>query len=50
MVFSFLGSGYPLYFNFIKCCLMIVGILFLTSGQYQLVSNLTSSDCEDLVV
>ncbi|CAK77359.1 unnamed protein product (macronuclear) [Paramecium tetraurelia] len=50
MAFSFLGSGYPLYFNFIKCCLMIVGVLFLTSGQYQLVSNLTSNDCEDLVV
>lgn len=50
MAFSFLGSGYPLYFNFIKCCLVIIGVLFMTSGQYSLISNLISEDCHDLVI
>lgn len=44
---SFLGSGYPLYFHFIKYCITILVIITLTSGEYNLLSNYYGGDCVD---
>lgn len=44
---SFLGSGYPLYFNFIKYCVFIFLILLLTSGDFNLITNWMGKDCKD---
>lgn len=42
---SFLGSGFPLMFVFIKYCAFIAMIFFLMSGLYNLISNALSDDC-----
>jgi hypothetical protein len=44
---SFLGSGYPLYFNYILFCQIILLIVTLTSGEYNLLSNFFGKDCVD---
>ncbi|EAR82133.2 kinase domain protein (macronuclear) [Tetrahymena thermophila SB210] len=42
----FLGSGYPMYFDFVKSCLIILFLIFVSSGSYNLFSNaLMGSDC-----
>lgn len=48
MELSFLGSGYPLYFNFLSWAILLIGVIFMTSGQYNLISNLMGSSCRDL--
>lgn len=48
-VFSFLGSGYPLYFHYIKYCILILSILFLTSGQFNLLSNYFGNTCSESI-
>lgn len=32
MELSFLGAGFPLFYNFIKYCIFILVVLFLVSG------------------
>lgn len=36
---SFLGAGYPLFFDFIKWCIVILLIIFCTSGFFNIVTN-----------
>jgi hypothetical protein len=36
---AFLGSGFPLYFEFVKSSSLILLILFIISGLYDIVSN-----------
>ncbi len=43
---AYLGSGYPLYFDFIKFCGIILLILFASSGAFNLYTNLMmGKDC-----
>ena len=42
---GFLGTGYPLYFNFVKQCIFMLLIMFVTSSDYNLFSNLQGDDC-----
>ena len=45
---SFLGSGLPLYFNFYKYCVIILVLLFSTSGDYNLITNYAfGTNCSD---
>ncbi|CAD8107052.1 unnamed protein product [Paramecium sonneborni] len=37
---SFLGTGVPLFFDFIKQCITILVIMFCTSGDYNLITNI----------
>ncbi|CAK88674.1 unnamed protein product (macronuclear) [Paramecium tetraurelia] len=37
---SFLGTGVPLFFDFIKQCITILIIMFCTSGDYNLITNI----------
>ena len=43
--FRFLGTGYPLFFNFIIFSIIILLCIFLQSGAYSLVSNGLGTDC-----
>jgi hypothetical protein len=43
--FSFLGSGYPLFFNFIKFCVLVLFLMLLSSGAYNMFSNAVGGDC-----
>lgn len=36
---AFVGSGYPLYFDFLKFCSILMLVLLLTSGGYNLYTN-----------
>lgn len=36
---KFLGSGFPLFYNYIKYCLLILSVLFLTTSIYNIVTN-----------
>ena len=36
---AYLGSGYPLYFYYLKFCALILIVLLLSSGGYNLVTN-----------
>lgn len=47
--FSFLGSGYPLYFHYIKYCIIILAIITLTSGEYNILSNYFGDNCHDSI-
>jgi len=40
-----LGSGYPLYFRFIKYAIAMLGAIFVVSGLYNLISNVAEGDC-----
>jgi len=42
---SHLGSGYPLYFKFIIYCIKLLVIMMITSGLYNLISNIAEGDC-----
>jgi len=42
---SFLGSGYPLFFDYIRYCIYILVIIFVISGVFNLVTNTMASDC-----
>ncbi len=37
--FGFLGSGYPLYFDFLQQCILILLILFATTADYNIFTN-----------
>jgi hypothetical protein len=43
---SFLGSGYPLFFNFMKYCIVILFAISMTSGEFNLLSNYFGESCE----
>lgn len=43
--FSYLGSGYPLFFHFLKHCVYLLLIMFLTSGIVQMLINVTGTRC-----
>jgi len=43
--FSYLGSGYPLFFHFIKYCVYMLLIMLITSGIIQIVINSTGTKC-----
>lgn len=36
----FLGTGYPLFFAFVTDCINLLIIIFLTTGGYNLASNI----------
>ncbi|EAS02885.2 kinase domain protein (macronuclear) [Tetrahymena thermophila SB210] len=42
---SFLGSGYPLFFHYMKYCIIILGLIILTSGEYNILSNYYGHTC-----
>ncbi|KAL4483923.1 hypothetical protein ABPG72_013929 [Tetrahymena utriculariae] len=44
---SFLGSGYPLYFSFLKYCEAFLCLILLTSGGYNMLTNaIYGKDCK----
>ncbi len=46
MDLAFLGSGIPLYFSFIKWCIILLMVIFVTSGDYNILTNLYyGKDC-----
>ncbi|CAD8132867.1 unnamed protein product [Paramecium octaurelia] len=38
--YSFLGAGMPLYFEYIKSCILMLLIIFVTSGDYNIITNI----------
>ncbi len=42
---SVLGPGFPLYFAFIKNCILILAILLFSTGLYNIISNEYGTDC-----
>ncbi|CAD8059583.1 unnamed protein product [Paramecium sonneborni] len=38
--YSFLGAGMPLYFEYIKSCILMLLIMFVTSGDYNIITNI----------
>lgn len=42
---NFLGSGYPLFYNFIIYCIFILFALFMISGGYSLLTNYLGNFC-----
>lgn len=41
--------GLPLYFEYIKSCILMLLIMFVTSGDYNIITNMAyGSDCEAL--
>lgn len=54
---SFLGSGIPLYLDFLRGCIIILLIFFVTSGDYNIITNyqygkdcIGDDDCPAIVV
>ena len=45
MKLSYLGAGYPLFYNWFKCCIFLLAILFVSSSCYNMVTNYQGSDC-----
>lgn len=46
--FSFLGSGYPLYFSFLKYCTIFLSLILIFSGGFNMITNaLYGNDCKD---
>ena len=44
---GFLGSGFPLYFEFLKQCIIILVLFFITTADFNLFSNFFyGNDCE----
>jgi len=41
----YLGSGYVLYFKFLKYCLILLALLFAFSGMFNLLTNINTGDC-----
>jgi hypothetical protein len=42
---SYLGSGYPLYFNFIKYCVIILFAIFVSYGEISIMNNYYGDSC-----
>ncbi|EGR29936.1 hypothetical protein IMG5_145910 [Ichthyophthirius multifiliis] len=44
---SFLGSGYPMYFDFVKGCLLVLFMILISSGAFNLLTNFQlGKDCQ----
>jgi hypothetical protein len=43
--YSYLGSGYPLFFHFLKYCVYMLLIMLTTSGIIQMVNNSSGTRC-----
>jgi hypothetical protein len=52
MDLAFIGVGYCLYFEFIKYCLLILLTFLMTSGGYNLITNIFyGNNCvEDIAI
>ena len=46
MDLGFLGSGFPLFYNYIKYCCLMLASLFIIEGIPNLVRNLNGSFCD----
>ncbi|CAK58393.1 unnamed protein product (macronuclear) [Paramecium tetraurelia] len=47
--YSFLGAGMPLYFEYIKSCILMLLIMFVTSGDYNIITNIAfGTSCKAL--
>lgn len=42
---QFLGSGFPLFFNYIRYCILLLSIEFAIKGAYNLYTNWLGSYC-----
>ena len=45
MELKFLGSGYPMFYNFIKYCIYLLLTLFLLKGAPEVASNFMGTFC-----
>lgn len=45
MQLSFLGSGFPLFYNFIVYCIFILFVNLIIKGGYNLITNLMGNYC-----
>ena len=45
MKLDYLGAGYPLFYNWLKCCILLLLILLLGSEGYNLITNYYGTDC-----
>ncbi|CAD8092456.1 unnamed protein product [Paramecium primaurelia] len=47
--YSFLGAGMPLYFEYIKACILMLIVMFVTSGDYNIITNIAfGQSCQSL--
>ena len=46
MKLEYLGAGYPLFYNWLKCCIILLVILFIGSEGYNLITNYYGNDCK----
>ncbi|CAD8118599.1 unnamed protein product [Paramecium sonneborni] len=47
--YSFLGAGMPLYFEYIKACILMLIVMFVTSGDYNIITNIAfGQSCQTL--
>lgn len=44
---SFLGPGFPLYFEFVVYCAVILGIMIIFEGIYNIISNSLQEACKE---
>jgi hypothetical protein len=44
---SFVSPGYPMYFQYIRFCLIFLATLFLADGIYSMYDNYQGSNCQD---
>lgn len=42
--FSYLGSGFPMFFSFLKLCVFLLVIVFCIAGIFNMVSNKYGGD------
>lgn len=42
---SFLGSGYPLYFSFLRSSIVLLVMCLVSVGELSLVTNNNANDC-----
>lgn len=48
MDLSFMGSGFPCFYNFIKYCFIMLMSLLLLSGAWNLVTNYYGTNCNHI--
>ena len=48
MNLSFIGAGYPLYFHFLQNAILLMAIMLLISGEFNIISNYISENCISL--
>mgnify|MGYP006976757789 FL=1 len=45
---EYLGSGYSLYFAFLKYCIGFLCVLLVISGMFNIITNYSSADCAQI--